>query len=465
MISISFKTKIIVVFVFFSLCVSLISLYLIYSMIIKSQMEDFRASLLMTSSLGAELIDGDAHKQIKLERASINSSFYQHIKRKLQFIRDANKNIRYIYTITCNPTNDRFFFVVDSTGLEHLFSYPGDSYETLLHAELNGAFKSPWVNETLIKDSFGSYMTGFAPILDAQGTAVALLGLDMSGATIEATQNAAKKYLIAVFILCVFISLLIGVFIAARITDPINRLVEGTKRIGSGDLSYKVEVNTEDEIGKLAQSFNTMAEALKESDKQLRYSFLDTIRALTAALEAKDPYTKGHSERVMKYGVAIARELGIPETEIDNLKYLYIMHDIGKIGIDETILNKPEELSDDERQVISEHSEIGGDILAPISFMDEKLMRIVKNHHERQDGKGYPEGLREDEIPLAVAILTVADAFDAMVTDRPYRKAHNIEYAKNELIKNSGTQFKDDVVKAFISVLNRINSLEDLYNE
>jgi len=462
--SLSFKLKIIIVFVLFSICVSMLSLYLIYAMIIKSQMEDFRASLLMTATLGAELIDGDAHRQIALERGSINSSFYQHVKRKLKFIREANPNIRYIYTLTRDKKSERFFFVVDSTGLEHLFSYPGDSYETSFIDELNTAYQHSWVNAELIKDSFGSYMTGFAPIKDTQGTSVALLGLDMSGATIEATQNAVKKYLIAVFVLCVIISVIIGFVIASRLTRSINLLVDGTHCIASGDLNCTVDVKSDDEIGKLAQSFNQMAQTLSESDKRLRRSFLDTIRALTAALEAKDPYTKGHSERVMKYGVAIARKLGVSEEEIENLKYLYIMHDIGKIGIDETILNKPEELSPDERKVIWEHSEIGGDILAPISFMNEQLMQVVKSHHERQDGKGYPDGLKEEEIPLSVAILTVADAFDAMITDRPYRKAHDVGYAKKELVKNAGTQFKAEVVDAFIRVLDSVKSVEDLHN-
>jgi HD-GYP domain-containing protein (c-di-GMP phosphodiesterase class II) len=460
----SFRLKIIIVFVLFSICVSILSLYLIYTMIIKSQMEDFRNSLLMTSALGAELIDGDAHKQIKLERNSINTSFYQYVKRKLQFIREANSNIRYIYTLHYDPLQKRFFFAVDSTGLEHLFSYPGDIYETAFQEQILAAFEKPWSNANLIEDSFGSYMTGFAPIKDTQGNPVALLGLDMSGATIEATKDAVKQYLIAVFILCVLISILIGYFIAFHLSRPINQLVEGTKCIANGDFNRKVDIQTNDEIGKLAQAFNHMATALKESDQRLRSSFLDTIRALTAALEAKDPYTKGHSERVMKYGVAIARALGLPEKEIENLKYLYIMHDIGKIGIGENILNKPEELSPDERQAISEHSEIGGDILAPISFMDAQLMQIVKSHHERQDGTGYPDGLKDTEIPLSVAILTVADAFDAMVTDRPYRKAHNVEYAKNELIKNSGSQFKREVVDAFMKVLDTITSLEDLLN-
>ncbi len=453
--TISFKVKLIIVFVFISLFISFISLYLIYTKTIQAQMEDLKASLLMTAALGAELIDGDAHKNIKLESSSISSTYYQHIKRKLHLIRKANPKIRYVYTISKDEDEERLFFVVDSARIEELFSYPGDSYESLSEPDVFAAFDGPQVNKELIKDTWGSYMSGYAPIYDAQGRAVAVLGLDMSGETIEETQKVVRQNMVTIFIFAVILSVCLGIVLALRLTNPINKLVLGTQKIAEGDLNVKVDINTKDELGKLAHSFNHMAAALKESDKKLRMSFLDTIRSLTTALEAKDPYTRGHSERVMQYGVAVARELGVPEDEIEDLKYLYIMHDIGKIGIDDTILNKPDSLSEEERKVISEHSEIGGDILAPISFMNEQLMQIVRSHHERQDGKGYPEGLKEDEIPLSVAILTVADAYDAMVTDRPYRKAYDVQRAKQELINGSGTQFNKKVVDAFIRVLDR----------
>lgn len=459
--NISFKIKVIIVFVFLSLVVSFVSLNLMYQKTIKAQMEDLKASLLMTATLGADLIDGDAHKLIPLERASINSSYYQHIKRKLQFIREANPKIRYVYTVTKDKSG-RLYFVVDSARIEELFSYPGDSYESLSEGDVLQAFKEPTVNKELIRDTWGSYMSGYAPIYDAGGNAVAVLGLDMSGETIEATRGTVKQNIVTIFIFSILLSVILGVFIAVRLTGPIHTLVEGTKHLAKGDLHYRVHIDSKDELGKLADSFNTMAQALEESDYKLRHSFLETIKALTVALEAKDPYTKGHSERVMKYGAAIARELGISEEEIDNLKYLYIMHDIGKIGIEEQLLNKATELTEAEREILHTHSEIGGEILAPISFLSDQLMQVVRSHHERQDGTGYPEGLREDEIPLAVAILTVADAFDAMVTDRPYRNAYSVEDAKTELKHNIGTHFKKDVVEAFIRLIERG---EDMLND
>jgi len=451
--TISFKIKLILVFVLISLIISLFSLFIIYQQTIKAQMEDLKASLLMTATLGAELIDGDAHRQVGLDRASINSTYYQYIKNRLRLIREINPKIRYVYTLTKSDDGKHLFFVVDSAQIEELFSYPGDSYESLSERDVLSAFRSPQVNDALIQDTWGSYMSGYAPIFDARGNAVAVLGLDMSGETIDETRRGIQHNIVMVFIICTFMSVILGIALATHLTNPINKLVEGTEKIADGNLKYTVDVKTKDELGNLAAAFNRMSESLKEGDKKLRTSFLNTIRALTMAIEAKDPYTKGHSERVMQYGVVIAQEMNVSKEEIENLKYLYIMHDVGKIGIDGNILNKPGDLSPEERKVITEHSSIGGTIIEPISFLNKELMQIVTSHHERQDGKGYPEGLKDDEIPLSVAILTVADAYDAMITDRPYRKALTPEAAKEELIKNAGTQFRKEVVEAFLKVL------------
>ncbi|MBU1864038.1 MAG: HD domain-containing protein [Candidatus Omnitrophica bacterium] len=451
----SFKVKLIVVFVFLSLIISSISLYMMYRKTVHSQMEHLKASLLMTATLGAKLIDGDAHKNINLEPRSIQTEPYKRIKKQLTLIRKANPLIRYVYTIGKSKDGQQLFFVVDSAHIEELFSYPGDRYDSINEIDVMRAFESPQVNKKLLKDRWGSYLSGYAPIGDSSGNTIAVLGLDMSGETIEAARHTVQQSSVAIFILCIILSIVLGYILAVHLMNPITVLVEGTKNIARGNFNYKVAVKTKDELGKLAESFNQMSDALKESNKELRRSFLNTISALTTALEAKDPYTKGHSERVMNYGIDIARELGVSEEEIENLKYFYIMHDIGKIGVNENILNKAGDLSAEERQAISEHSEIGGDILAPISFLGNQLIQIVRSHHERPDGRGYPEGLKAKDIPLSVAILAVADAYDAMTTERSYRKAFDKEMAKSELINNAGTQFNKEAVTAFIKVLER----------
>jgi len=182
----------------------------------------------------------------------------------------------------------------------------------------------------------------------------------------------------------------------------------------------------------------------------LKQSYLETIRALVVAVEAKDPYTKGHAERVAQYALAIGRELGLEKKFLKNLEIAAILHDIGKIGVSESILTKPSHLTEEEFTLLKKHPVQGQQILQPIKFEPE-IMDGVYYHHERLDGKGYPEGLRKEEIPLTARILAVADAFDAMTSDRPYRGRLPTDYALCELIKCSGTQFDPEIVKAFLN--------------
>lgn len=185
--------------------------------------------------------------------------------------------------------------------------------------------------------------------------------------------------------------------------------------------------------------------------ENLEMSYFSTVRALAKAIEVKDPYTYGHSERVTDYAVAIANEMGLGERETRNLKYAAALHDIGKLGIAGRILNKPTALNEDEFLQIKTHPEMGDSIMEPVSFLQESR-EIILHHHERWDGKGYPYGLKGEEIPLGARILTVADSFEAMISDRPYRKALDIGEAVEEIVINSGTQFDPVVVEAFVAV-------------
>lgn len=182
--------------------------------------------------------------------------------------------------------------------------------------------------------------------------------------------------------------------------------------------------------------------------------YLETIRALAAAIDAKDPYTKGHSERVTQTSEALARELNLPEREIDNIEYAALLHDIGKIGIDERILGKNDGLTSEEFKRIKEHTIIGAKIIEPIEFLKDSY-KAIYHHHERYNGKGYPDGLKSEDIPILARIIAVADAYDAMGSDRPYRKKLNKDKILKELKDQSGKQFDPEVVKAFISVLKR----------
>jgi putative nucleotidyltransferase with HDIG domain len=189
---------------------------------------------------------------------------------------------------------------------------------------------------------------------------------------------------------------------------------------------------------------------------KMRKMYLETIRALAAAIDAKDPYTKGHSERVAQMAVALARELNLPEREIDDLKYAALLHDIGKIGIDESILGKDDDLTEEEFKKIKEHTIIGAKIIEPVEFL-KKSYKAIYHHHERYNGEGYPDGLKGKDIPIFSRIIAVADAYDAMNSDRPYRKKLNRNKILRELQDQSGKQFDPEVVKAFISIFNKEN--------
>jgi len=188
--------------------------------------------------------------------------------------------------------------------------------------------------------------------------------------------------------------------------------------------------------------------------KHMQDTYLGTIQTLARAIDAKDPYTKGHSDRVTKYAMKVAKEMKLSESAIRNIEYAALIHDIGKIGIQETILAKKGNLSETEYEIIKMHPLIGESIITPVKFLNG-IAPLILYHHEHYDGKGYLEGLRGEGIPIGARIISVADAFDAMTSDRPYRKALTKEEARRELEKESGKRFDPEVVEAFLRLLDR----------
>lgn len=186
----------------------------------------------------------------------------------------------------------------------------------------------------------------------------------------------------------------------------------------------------------------------------MRNLYIQTIKAIVAAVDAKDSYTRGHSDRVREMSVAIARELKLPEGEQEVIEYMALLHDTGKIGVSEAILNKPGRLTEEEYQVIKDHPVIGARIVSEVDLF-KKASTIVRHHHEWYNGEGYPDGLQGEEISLGARIIAVADAFDAMTSERPYRRARSVEEALAELKANVGKQFDPRVVEAFVRLMQR----------
>jgi energy-coupling factor transport system substrate-specific component len=198
-------------------------------------------------------------------------------------------------------------------------------------------------------------------------------------------------------------------------------------------------------------------EGLKREAERNKRQFIQTIIVLGSTIEAKDSYTHGHTERVTNYSLAIARQMAADGTLqmtnnfMDNLYIAGLLHDIGKIAVPESILNKTGQLTEEEYAVMKLHTIKGAEIVKPLSLHKE-VLHGIKYHHERYDGKGYPDGLKGDEIPMTAAIIAVADAFDAMTSNRPYRSALTIDEARNRLERNAGSQFDPSVVHSLLSL-------------
>jgi len=205
---------------------------------------------------------------------------------------------------------------------------------------------------------------------------------------------------------------------------------------------------------KSKEAFFNMLEDIHESYKDLKNLFINLIKTLVNALDTKSKWTKGHSERVTQYALSIGREMGLDEDALESLKVSALLHDIGKIGTYDVILEKPEKLTQEEIKLIQEHPVKGASILAPVEQLKE-ILPIIRSHHERINGSGYPDKLKGEELPLLARILHVADVYDALTTDRPYRKALSKKSALAELKRSSGAEFDPEVVEAFLKALER----------
>lgn len=206
---------------------------------------------------------------------------------------------------------------------------------------------------------------------------------------------------------------------------------------------------------------------LKETYEKLEKAYMESIETLRLTVDAKDVYTRGHSDRVAEYSVLIGKKLGLPEEDIRTLKIGGLFHDIGKIGVPDSILLKDTKLSDDEYSQIKNHPSIGAHILSTATIFTD-ILPIVKHHHEKYDGTGYPSKLKGDEIPFLARIAAVADTFDAMTSKRPYRDALSLDIVKQEFERCSGTQFDPQIAQIFLDILNndydKIKEIQEKYD-
>ena len=283
--------------------------------------------------------------------------------------------------------------------------------------------------------------------------AAAVYALSSKSAAILTATNSVAWILIAIGIGALVLAAIASWWLASTLASPIHDLTRTLADMAS-KRAFDQPVPASGvslELDALAETFDALRSAVRMAEAESEATYLGVIGALATALDARDPYTSGHSERVATLSVAIGRKMQLPETDIETLRLGALLHDIGKIGVSDTVLRKPGTLTADEFEQIKRHPLLGARILKPLRFLSAHLA-IVELHHEQPDGRGYPHGLRGDQIPLLAAVVRVADAFDAITTARAYRPARSATEAMAELWSHAGTGFETRVVQALAAI-------------
>jgi len=350
--------------------------------------------------------------------------------------------------------------VVDGSGRVIVSSRPGLRGMNLTGSPLVRDFLNNRQRVTLTYDhpvdlDAGEVLGSVAPVRELDWGVV----MERPTAAAYAPVRVMQHRTLGLTFLAALIALGIGSYLSRRLIVPLQDLAATSSKIAEGNLAVRATVRGEDEIARLGSNFNDMAaniealvRRLKQALRQNQELFLETIKTLAAAIDAKDPYTRGHSERVSSFSMAISRHLGLTQEQVFRVHIAAILHDVGKLGIRESILNKPGGLSDEEFEVMRQHPSIGAQIMSPIRMLKD-IIPGIRNHHETWNGKGYPDRLKGEEIPMVARIIGVADTFDAMTTTRPYQQAMTLDYVLAKMRSMSGTRFDPVVVEALIAAV------------
>ena len=289
-----------------------------------------------------------------------------------------------------------------------------------------------------------------------------ILSIDWS--VLLAAQGEARRKVIGLFAVILAVGAISSILLSSSLTKPIKELSSGVEDLKRGKMSKPLRIFSGDELGRLTASFNEMSglitsqrDRLARNAQELEEAYVSTVRVVAAAIDARDSYTLGHSTRVSDLAVALAKELGWSGQELDDIEIACLFHDVGKIKIPDAILHKTGRLDPAEWKEMRRHPEYGAEILAKAPSL-RRFIPAVRHHHEWYDGSGYPDGLRGEAIPRPAAIISLADAYDAMTSDRPYRKAMTGEKALTTIRESSGKQFSPELASIFREIVRKQNA-------
>lgn len=452
----SFRVRVALALILVMLLTGLASGLLIQQFAIQAQFERLRNKLKTVASVIAVMVDAEKLQKIPLNQNGVQFSEYLAIYQQLEQIKQENPSIGFIYVMKKTSEEGILKFVVDpdpylsKKGI--VTAYPGDLYDARRFPNMLKAFEQPVAETEIQSDVWGSMLSGYAPIRDRKDKTIGIVGVDMMASDVYKLQKEIHQRILVLFWFGIVLSLWLATWFSKRLTRSMAALAEGIHRVSHGNLDYKIPIRGHDEIAELSRSFNQMAADLHEMRQKKRDYFYGVIRSLILIVEARDSYTRGHSERVAAWTVRIAKRLGISSEKVEMLEQSALLHDIGKLGVHEKILGKKEPLTPEEWEILCSHPVIGEEILRPV-LLDPEMLSIVRGHHERYDGRGYPDRLAGEEIHFFTQILSVADAYDAMTSTRPYRGALSLEQAIEEIRQNRGLQFSPKIVDVFLEIL------------
>jgi len=391
---------------------------------------------------GTLLVDPQLHARVEATRTQ-DSDAYRRLRVALQAIQDENRIETPIYTLTAFDASRREArFMVTSRGA----GMPGEPYPLApaLLEPLRRTFKKGIATHTdIYQNQSGTWITAFAPIRAADGRVFAVLDVDYPVGVYLKELAAVRRKFYLHSLLGAVLALVAGVLIARQITRPVTQLSALARRVVEGDLTTRVRIRARDEIGMLGNVFHLMVE-------RLHVSYRSMVSVLVRALEAREGQP-GSLSRLAGAAGAVGDRLELSPTQREALELGAQLHDIGEIRIPEAVLRKPGPLTPEERSLMEQHPAWGTEILEVVPLLTPAL-DVVGGHHERYDGKGYPQGLRAEEIPLTARIFSVVDALDAITHDRPYRKARPLSEALEVLRQEAGMQFDPRVVEAALAI-------------
>ncbi|SEQ27691.1 HAMP domain-containing protein [Lachnospiraceae bacterium RM5] len=449
-----YKFRMVYKIIFFIIPVVILSFIIISNAVAKKAtkiyFDDLNEKMVAISSLVAQNIDTDIIDDIN-NLDDINNGNYAKLKKNFDEAVNANagsiENITFELSLY-NP-DGLHYLAVDYPGTEELFlnTYFLKNPETMYESRIGET-------NTYSFTSFSQadyYIDAITVIYDEDEVPVALLDVYGYQTQINEAESKIKESIIKIAGISCGIITLILTLIAIYITGSLSKTSHVVEKISKGDLSARVKRIHKDEVGIVGEGINDMAAKLEIAFKNKEEFSKQVIETLVGTVDAKDKYTNGHSLRVAKYSREIAKRLGKSKSEQRDIYYAGLLHDIGKIGVPDEIINKTSRLTDDEYDVIKKHPGIGYDLLKNLSQL-ENIGVGAYGHHERYDGKGYPRGLKGEENPEIARIISVADAYDAMTSNRSYRKAMERDEVRAEIKKGKGTQFDPEFAEIMLEV-------------